>query len=605
MKQNLIRALAALGGLVLLGGVFMIALVWAVLSGGAERLPDRFVLEMDLREGVVDYLGDDPLLVALEGRRLRLRDLVESLEAAAADPRVQGLRVIGGSALGGWALTDELRDAIVAFRESGKPTIHFAETFGEFVPAQGAYHLATAFEEVVLQPSGDLGLSPLSVEAPFLRDALAKLEINPQFRARREYKDAADLFTRTGFSPASKEALTALLETFTDGLVDGMQAGRGLSADSARGLIARGPWSAGEALEAGLVDRLGYLDEAWAGFEARIHAYASTEDSASDSASDLPSVPVRSVRAYRDAGFPDSGGLGAGAATRVALIHGVGEIQMGRGGELFQSGGFRAGLVADAIRSASEDPSIRAILFRVDSPGGSYVASDLVRHELQRARGKGIPVVVSMGNAAASGGYMVALEADRIVAQPSTVTGSIGVLAGKFAVEEFLGRFGVTLDRIDLGDAPSGFTTLGAFTPEDLARLDRSLDRIYEDFVGHVARGRGLSFEDAEAVARGRVWSGRDAMALGLVDALGGYRVAQDEVRSLLDLPADERLALIPFPEERTLFQLLLEEARGGGAIQARGGAIRRGVETIRWWVSVMQAPGLEVRSTPLRFPGS
>jgi protease IV len=583
MKSFFVRALAGLGALVLLGGIFLIALVWAVLPGGTERLPDRFVLEMDLGEGIVDHLGEDPFLLAVEGRRPRLRDLLDALDAAERDPRVAGLRVVGGGGLGGWALTDELRDAIVRFRASGKPTLYFAESFGEFIPAQGAYHLATAFDEIVLQPSGELGIAPLSVEAPFLAGALEKLSITPRFGARGEYKDAADLFTRTGFSPASREALTALLETLTDGLVEGIASGRRVPADSARRLVARGPWSAREALAAGLVDRLDYRDDAWAGF-----------------LEEEPALPVRTVRSYRSALKP-----AGGSAARVALIHGVGEIQGGRGGDLFSTGGFRAGLVADAIREASEDPTIQAILFRVDSPGGSYVASDLVRHELRRARERGLPVVVSMGNAAASGGYMVSLEADRIVAQPSTITGSIGVLAGKFAVESFLESFGVTLDRVDLGDPVPGFSSLGDLSPADLVRLDRALDRIYEDFVEHVARGRGMTFDAAHEVARGRVWSGRDTRAKGLVDALGGYRVATAELRTLLDLAEDAAVELVPYPPERTLFQLLLEEARGGGTIRSGFSVLSDLVRGLRVLGGVGAGPVIQLRTVPFHISGS
>lgn len=586
MKKVLLGVFAAVGAATVFGVLFLVALMWAALSGSPERLPDRFVLELDLGAGVVDHLGDDPFLMALEGRRPRLRDLIEALETAALDPRVEGLRAVGGSGIGGWALTDELRDAIRAFGASGKPTLFFAETFGEFLPAQGGYHLATAFDQIVLQPSGDLGLAPLSVESPFLAGALERLEIVPRFGARGEYKDAADLFTRSGFSPASREALGALLRTLTDGLVDGIAVGRTLTPDSARALVARGPWSAQEALGAGLVDRLAYRDEAWDAFH--------------------PEVPVRSISGYRAVTLTERvRGAGQGQSVRIALIHGVGEIQSGGGGERFPSGGFKAGLVADAIRSASEDPLVRGILFRVDSPGGSYVASDLVRHELSQARAGGLPVVVSMGNAAASGGYMVALEADRIVAQPSTVTGSIGVLAGKFAIEGFLASFGVTLDRVDLGDPVSGFSTLGDFTPADFARLDRALDRIYDDFVGHVARGREMTVAEADAVARGRIWSGKDALERGLVDALGGYRVAENELRVLLDLEEDAPIELVPFPAERTLFQLLIEEARGGGSVLGGFAVVRDAVQMLGWIRSEAQGPRVQLRSAPLRFPGS
>jgi protease IV len=600
MKRALLIVLASIGGIAVFGFLFLLALSWALLSSPEERIPNRFVLELDLTRGILTAPADDPFAAALERGRPDLVDVLGALHRAAEDDRVLALRVLGGTGVGGWAVTDELRDAVLAFRRSGKPAHLFAETFGELAPAQGAYHLATAFDVVALQPSGDVGLTGISLEAPFFRGLLDRYQVEPVFEARGPYKDAVEIFTGRGFSTPSREALEALLHALRDGLVAGIAEGRGLSADSALTLLARGPYSGRAALEAGLVDHLLYADEAREAFD-RLVDPEGTE-------------PLPRVRLDR---YAERVGTAWDRGERIALVHGSGVVQRGTGPAFDPLGGgtgFRAGTVASHLRSAASDPRTRAIIFRVDSPGGSWVASDLVRREVARAREKGIPVVVSMGNAAASGGYLVSLDADRIVAHPSTITGSIGVAAGRFVLDDFLGSFGVTLDQVTLGDAHRFFGG-GELGPEDRTWLAGEADRIYEAFVEAAARGRGMTFEEADAVAQGRVWAGRDALEVGLVDALGGIEVALDEARALAGLEPDAPVELRRFPARRSLFELFMDELRGGGRAELGAPAgpgdgsvrslVRGAARALVLLGSQGDAAPVRVEMQPLRIPGS
>jgi protease IV len=259
VKRVVLIVLASVGGVVLFLMLFLLAMSWALLS--PTPLPDRVVLEVDLNQGLVETVPDDPFQLALERRRLRTREVVEALHRAADDRRVVGVLFRGGGGLPGWGTAEELREAVLHFRASGKPAHFFAETFGEFTPGHSSYYLATAFEQVFLQPSGEVGLTGLSLEAPFVRGSLEKLEIEPRMDQRWEYKGAAEVFTEERFTDASREALSVMLGSIEASLVAGIAEGRGMEESRVTGLLGDGPFPASEALAAGLVDELLYLDE--------------------------------------------------------------------------------------------------------------------------------------------------------------------------------------------------------------------------------------------------------------------------------------------------------------------------------------------------------
>jgi protease-4 len=493
------------------------------------------ILELDLTDGIAESRPADPVSAVLARRRLVLADVLDGLRRAAADDRVKALVVrVGGRPIG-LAAVQELRRAVRVISDAGKLTVAWAETFGEFSAGNVTYYLATAFDTISLQPSGDLGLTGIAVERVYLRDALDKIGAQFQVAKRHEYKSAAEQVTETGFSEPAREETERLTASITEQLAGAIAERRKLSRERVRELIDTGPFLAGAALEAGLVDTLGYRDE----------VYASVRRQAGEGAVLLYLSRYQRSRALteRVRQLP-SRGSGEGA---VGLIYATGPLRRGRRGRGPLAGGaMGSDTIAAAIRTAAADDSIAAILLRVNSPGGSYVASDTIWREVVRARAAGTPVVASMGDVAASGGYYIAMAADVIVAEPGTVTGSIGVLSGKAVLGEALGRFGVTTDKVTQGDHSAMFSQMRPFAPDEWTLVNDWLDHIYADFTGKVAEGRGMSQERVHELARGRVWTGADALANGLVDELGGLEYAAGVARRRAGLPATAPLRAYP-----------------------------------------------------------
>ncbi|SEG94352.1 protease-4 [Nonomuraea solani] len=474
-----------------------------------QRRTAPLVLELDLTEGLTEGPPADPLAALLSMRKTRLADVLSGLKRARQDPRVKALVVkIGGQPLG-LAMVQELRQAVIHFRASGKLTVAFAESFGEFGGGTVPYYLATAFERVYLQPSGDVGLTGVALEQRFLKGALTKLGVGFEAGQRHEYKTAVNTFTQDHMTEPHRESMGRIVESVTETMIAGIADGRRLDPGKVRELIDQGPFTAAEAKEAGLVDRLAYRDEVYdelkgsAGGDAHLQ-YVSRYARAS---------------AVRKLPHP--------MADAVALVHGAGMIKSGRSGRSPLGGGGAMGsdTISAALRAARRDEHVKAVVFRVDSPGGSYVASDTVWREVVLTR-KVKPVIVSMGDLAASGGYFVSMAADVIMAQPGTLTGSIGVYGGKPVFSELLDKLGINSELVAEGVNAGMFSTSRSFSPEQWERINAWLDRIYDDFVGKVADSRDLTRERAHELARGRVWTGADAHANGLVDELGGLEDA-------------------------------------------------------------------------------
>ena len=467
------------------------------------------LLEIDLTVPPADPPAGDPLgRLAARGRALQ-GPLLRALHEAGSDRRVVGLVAKVGGALP-WALAQELRLGVAAFAASGKPTVAWAESFGQGASDLPAYVLATAFDEVWLQPSGDLNLLGVALETTFLRGALDKLGVEPEVEGRYEYKNAVDQLTRTELTPAHRESLERLSASLLDGAVADVAAGRGLAADEVRRLVDTGPRTADEARQVGLVDRLGYRDEVYASVRERV--------------GDEPTLLF--ADRWRPRRLPTLPSLPGRPRGHVALVEVRGGIVPGPSRRSPMGRNVGSDTVGADLRAVLDDDAARALVLHVDSPGGSSVASDTIWREVSRVREAGKPVVVTMGAYAASGGYYVACPADVIVALPGTLTGSIGVFGGKFVVSGLLDRLGLTTGAVEQGARSRMYSSRRAFTAEERERIDVVLDTVYEDFTRRVAEGRHLSREAVEQVARGRVWTGADALGVGLVDELGGLRDA-------------------------------------------------------------------------------
>ena len=457
---------------------------------GMPALPGHrppLLLELDLTELPAAPDPDDRLARWRARGRHHLRPTLRALHEAAADRQVRGLIAKVGGVLP-WAAMQELRLGVRAFAASGKPTVAWAESFGEGSGDTAAYVLASAFDEIWLQPGGSLGLLGVGVERTFVRGALDRLGIEPQLEQRHEFKNFADTFTRTEFTEAYRTAVDRIAESiFTDAL-DAIAAGRAIDVERVRELVDTGPRTAPEARDAGLVDSVGFRDQAYAAVRSRVGMDADLLFADRWHPRRRPQLPARN-RNY------------------VALVEVRGSIASGRSrrNPLERTAGSDS--VGAALRAAANDDHARAVVLHVDSPGGSAVASETIWREVCRVRDAGKPVVVSMSELAASGGYYIACPADVIVALPSTLTGSIGVIGGKFVARELLERLGVTTGSVSHGARSLMSSQRRGYNDDERQRLVAIIDAIYDDFVTKVAQGRGRTSRRDRGH---RTWPGMD-----------------------------------------------------------------------------------------------
>ena len=458
-----------------------------------------------------------------------VRAMVEAVDRAAVDPGVKGLLLRVGSLSTGWARVQELRDALVRFRRSGKPSWAHLEFAGN-----REYFLATGCAKVAASPTAMLDVSGLAAEVSFYKGTLDKLGVEAQFEGVGKYKNAPNQFTETGLTAPHREQMEALVGSLFDQYVRSVAEGRGLSPQDVQALVDRGPFRAPEAKEAGLLDELLYRDQV----EDRIPAAVRLS-------------PAGYVKTGRRFGFD--------GRAKVALVHAVGDIVPGES----QSSPFGGGLagsdtIVRGLRQAGQDDAVRAIVLRVDSPGGSGTASDAIWREVAVARRKK-PVVVSMGDYAASGGYYIAMGADAIVAEPGTITGSIGVFSGKFSLRGLYGKLGVSQETVRRGKNATLFSSWEPWTEEERAKV-RSLNvAFYETFVTKAAEGRKKTPQEIDAVAQGRVWTGEEALRAGLVDALGGLDTAIRMARERARIPKGQEVQILVLPQRKGLFETLME----------------------------------------------
>ena len=493
--------------------LLLVALVVIALAWG-DGMPGNMVLTLDLRDSIAD--SSNGRTSAFIPQPVTLMDLVLALENARKDSRVKGVVLRLGNGAVSQSQAQELAPVLARLRSAGKFVFAHASNFNS--AGLGDLVAASAAETVWMQPKGNFAPSGTSLGQVFLRGLFDKLEAQPQIAKRSEYKSAADTYMEKTMSAADREQLTRIAQSSYESGVSAIAAARRLTPAAVRAALEASPQLAEEARTRRLIDRIGYDDDVMA--EATRRAGAGAR-----------SIKMSSYVRSREEPF----------TAPIAVVEASGEIRDGTAGNsLFaDNSGIASDDLSKAIGEAVKDRNVKAIVLRVDSPGGSVTASDQILHAVNKARAAGKKVVVSMGGVAASGGYYISLSADRIVAQPTTLTGSIGVLTGKVSVGGTLGLAGVTAEEVSQGKNTLMNSPLRPYTPEQWADVNRQADVIYDDFTAKVAAGRKLTRQQVEAAARGRVWTGADARAQGLVDEIGGFWTAARAAARLAGVPED------------------------------------------------------------------
>jgi protease-4 len=554
---------------VLLAGVVAVALgaaavgVVAVLVRGGGRSPVGWtgsgaVLSVNV-SGDLAERASPAWTELLETPRPSLRATIEGIEGAARDERVSGLVLRVGPLGAGWARVQELREAVVRFRASGKPSWAHLEYAGN-----REYYLASACEHIAAAPTALLNVSGLAAEVTFFRGALDKVGVQAQFEGVGKYKNAPNQFTETGFTGPHREQVESLLDSLFSQYVAAVAAGRGLDEERVREIIDRGPFDAEEASTLGLVDELLYRDE--------VHER-------------LPTTDRIGVARY----VSDTRGFGFDGRPKVALVYALGEIMPGETatGPFGGSGFAGADTISRGLREAADDDSIRAIVLRVDSPGGVGMAADAVWREVDRARLRK-PVIASLGDAAASGGYYIAMNAHAIVAQPGTITGSIGVFSGKFALGGLYEKLGLSHEVVRRGRNSAIFSSWDPWTEEERARIRDLNEAFYRTFVSKAAEGRQRTPEEIDAVAQGRVWTGEQALENDLVDGLGGLNAALDMARERAGIPSGQQVRLVVLPATPGVWSAFLQRRQE----EVLGGALEPDARSLIEWALQISGQG-------------
>lgn len=524
------------------------------------------LLELDLTHGLLDAPPADPLAAFRARHTPVLSTLVERLGEAAKRPEVGGLVAHLPAVPITDAQVEELGAAIEAFGAAGKPTACWTEAFGEGGNGTTAYHLAVHFDQIWVQPSGGLALVGYAAQGTFARDLLQRFELEADIRQRHEYKNSPDLFLRSAMSEPHREAYQRITESMVEQVVATIARRRGLDEAAVRDAIAHAPLTPTDALDRGLVDHVGYRDEAYAALRRAIAGPAHDDTPLEE----LPAIEQRFLHRWgrpkqevlRERIEQELARRGSRLVRRskpatVAVVPVEGGIVNGTsGGGPLQGPMAGSDTVCAALRRARQDDDVAAIIVRVVSPGGSYTASDAVHREVLLAREAGKTVIASMGSVAASGGYFVSMAADRILALPTTLTGSIGVFGGKFITGAALSKQGVHRELVQTGDQAAMWSPARPFTAAEVEQLDRWLDDVYADFTGKAAAGRGMEIEELEPLARGRVWTGADALERGLVDELGGLERAVDLAADLTGRRRDA-LTVKRYPDVPPLARLM------------------------------------------------
>lgn len=567
---------SALGTLLALGllATLLFFFIFAIALSGDDTpdVDNGSVLVMNLSGPIPETAADDPFAEAFfDAPSYDLRDVTRTLQMAASDERISGvwLQLKGVSAP--WATLESVRAAMVDYKESGKPLIASSDDYGM---SEAQYFLASAADSVFSAPQSAFVLNGFYTRTPFFKGSLDRLSIEPQIIRAGKYKAAVEPFLREDLSAENREQLQALLQTQQTQFFDAVAAGRGLPADRLEQMTQEsGLITAEDGVQAGLLDGLLFHDEVEDAFKGRL-GLADDEDLETLTLSDYRRVP------------PSSAGIEEGDDGTVAIVYAVGQIVSGESAEEFGGNGGTVGAETfnEAMRDARENEDVQAVVLRVNSPGGSAAASAAMLREA-RLTAQEKPVVVSMGDLAASGGYWIAMAADTLVAEPTTITGSIGVFGLLFNTRGFFNEeLGVTFDGVETSPLADAFSGLAPLSDDERALIESSIDNTYDAFLEIVAENRGWTTAEVDSLAQGRVWSGADAREVGLVDTLGTLDDAVGIAARAAGLePGSYRTRVYPRPE--TFFEQL-NSALGARAEQA----------VLRWTTTPTERAFLEQR---------
>ncbi len=563
LRSILFGTLNGLAKLVLAIVLILVVLLAISLFRG-DGLPGNMVLTLDLRKPIANSAPPTPF--DLGQRNPTVMDVETALDDAGRDSRVKGVLLQLGNGSVSTAQAEELSAAFARFRAKGKFVTAYSHGF--LSTGLGDYLLATSANEIWMQPQSTFSPAGAGVGEVFLRGLFDKIQAEPQIVKRADYKSAADMFMEKTMTPADREQLTALLQSVYNSSTAGAASARKLPKQLIVSSLEKSPQFAEQAQKEGLIDKLAYDDDA--DFAVLKKAGQGAKK-----------VALGDFLRARD-------GSGAFAnGPKVALIQASGEIVDGSvsGNGLFGGNNVIASDdMARTIRQATDDKDVKAIVLRVDSPGGSVSASDQILDALKKAQRKGKPLVVSMGSVAASGGYFISAYANKIVAQPGTITGSIGVLTGKVAFGKSLGLIGVSGEQVGVGKNALFNSPLEPFTPDQLASLNAQADAIYADFKKKVATGRNLPIATVDDIAKGRVWSGADAKAKGLVDQLGGVWDAGEAARQLAKMDTKTPLVFKLYPRQKGFFD----------AMNDLFGSTEAGASAMEGLVRIMNLPPIQ-----------
>lgn len=534
--------------LLIIGGILFAFLLVAIIgialiaeSIGKPNVENNSVLVLNISGSLPDYVADDPtvrIFGANQGQSFS--GLLTQLRKAKVDSRIGAVLLDINFSNLGWGKADELREAIAEFKTSGKPVYAYME-YG----ANKEYYIATAADKIFLPPPGELGIIGLQAQAQFYKGSLDKLGVEFESVHIGKYKGANDPLVRKDLSPEQREVLNAMLDDYYNRIVKTIAETRKKSPEDVKAIIDNAPYTAPQALQQNLIDGAKYRDEVYNDIKAKL-GYKDSED-----------LRLTSAGSYKDI-TPESLGLNNGE--RIAVIFASGLITTGKSSDGTFGGAQTIGsdTIVKAIKEAADDNSIKAIVLRVDSGGGSALASDLMWHTIEYAKTKK-PIVTSMGDVAASGGYYIACNSNKIVAEPSTVTGSIGVILGRPVVKGFYDWVGISNEYITRGKNAGLLRDTEKWTDEQRAKVEESAKFFYWDnFVPKVAKGRGRTVEQIHEIAQGRVWTAAQAKERGLVDEFGGLGKAIEIAKDLANLPADKDVKRIVFPARKPFLASLL-----------------------------------------------